>query len=395
MKSIETLVFPDSGPESFRTLLASSLYAERVHSLLSTNFQLARALLGEFGPRRENEPELLGRLRGYFDFVVQREGDFRVLESAGVLVPLDFDVARASRDAAGEAFVGYAERVIDDPSMPIDQVPDSLYQEALMRVDQIYPEAPPSFGEFSLLIPFIRAAEGALDLRTSPWAELMANQELLCVLQMHQYMITVAAYSESHNLIPTTWSPDFQAAFLACRAIYEAENPRSNNLVQMRQAIAAALAQTVVRRQLPCIDDLPPEEVVRIREHRQSELEAFRVAVGALAVEIDVTAPIPELQLQLHDVAARVVDPALAELRSAIYSSRLDALTRLSRSRSLAAATTAAALSVCVGAPLDISAAIAGLGPVALSLWEGALEQRRIVRTSQWGLLFRLGSRHR
>jgi hypothetical protein len=392
MTSLEVLVFPDTGPESFHTLLANSLYAERVHSLLSTDVQLATTMIEAFGEVRDVEPELLLRLRSYFNFVLQHEADFRALEDAGVLIPLDISIARAARTSAGQAFLDYGARVVQDPSIPIGEVSDPLYHEALTHVERIYPEAPPSFGDLDLLGPLIRAADGTIDLGSSPWAEMMANQELMCCLQFHQYLLTIAAYAESHNLVPTTWSPDFQAAFLACRAIYESEHPGSDHLVALRKAIEAALAQTLVRRELPRIDDLPTEAILHIRDHRQSELEAFRAAVGALAVEVDLSAAIPELQLQLHDLASRVVDPALADLRSAVYSSRLDALSRLGRSRSLAAATTAATLSLCAGAPLDISAAIAGLGPVALSLWESALEQRRTVRTSQWCLLFRLGS---
>jgi hypothetical protein len=97
--SLEVLVFPDTGPDSYRTLLANCMYAERVHTLLATDNQVATGMSEAFGPPGDDDPELVRRLRAYFGFVLRHNADFAAMESAGVLIPLNLTVAQAANPA--------------------------------------------------------------------------------------------------------------------------------------------------------------------------------------------------------------------------------------------------------------------------------------------------------
>jgi hypothetical protein len=148
------------------------------------------------------------------------------------------------------------------------------------------------------------------------------------------------------------------------------------------------LGQTVLERHLPSAEDLPIEDLLKIRETRDSELEAFRISLRELASCIDVTQEPNDLELQVRDLVASHVDPALRDLRAALNSSRLDILKKISRPwEGLPASVIPATIAYARGAPLELSAAVALIGKIASGLIEGSIERKQILRGSQWSIL--------
>jgi hypothetical protein len=74
--------------------------------------------------------------------------------------------------------------------------------------------------------------------------------------------------------------------------------------LERRDFTEMRLGQTVLERHLPSAEDLPIEDLLKIREARESELEAFRISLRELASRIDVTQETNDLELQVRDLVA-------------------------------------------------------------------------------------------
>ena len=186
-----------------------------------------------------------------------------------------------------------------------------------------------------------------------------------------------------------SWSPSFQNALWRARELGISTKPAQTKY-QGRASIHAQLGQTVLEKHLPVAQDLPFEELINIREKRRSELAAFRVGIGQLASQIDPTHPPEDIELEIHDLVLKKIDPAVQNLRSAMKASRLDALKNIGRSwDSLAKATIPAILSFAAGAPLEVSAAVGGLGGLLAPILEAEVERKKIQHASQWSILIR------
>jgi hypothetical protein len=139
------------------------------------------------------------------------------------------------------------------------------------------------------------------------------------------------------------------------------------------------------------VDDLPTEEILEIRRKRRPELERLQSSLAELATKVDPTGPHATIDLQIHDLVAGKVDPAVRDLDSALYSARMEALKKIGQSmESLAGAVIPLVMSVAVGAHTDVKGPASVLGGILGPLIGGEIERHRILNASQWSILLRL-----
>jgi hypothetical protein len=398
--ALDCVVFPDTGPESVRVLASNALFCRRIYSFLYTNAEFAAVMVEATSKVERGRSFLNDRLHDYFTFVSDTGETLRLLEDEGVLVSLDLEAVAIARSTALAAQQSAIEREIaatGESDIPVSDAKDVLLRDSVRQTDRVFPDVPPGYGDFELMSVYLgRALTEFKDGRTPPGRPLDTeliegvSQEEVCAAAFRHYLTVVAAFAEGAAAVPSTWSTPLHQAFLACRAVYAKDNPIQDPGVRARESVETTLGRTLLSRELPRVDDLPFEEILEIRRERAPELEAFRTGIAELATTIDLDDTADGLTLQMRDAVSRVVDPALAELRAAVYASRLDIVGRLGRSRVLASATTAALLSACAGAALDASAAVGAATAVALPIVDFAIEERKLRRASQWSLLYRL-----
>jgi len=201
------------------------------------------------------------------------------------------------------------------------------------------------------------------------------------------YFVLVAALAEDAGIALATWSPVCQRALWSCRTLFSRENAGDNKLA-IRKQIEAQLGEKVLERHLPSVVELPFPEILALRDRRAPELEAFRVAVSELATQVDVTNPLNDQQLQINDLVAAKVDPAVQELKASLASTKLDIVNKIGKSWTAIVGTTVpAVLAFTAGAPLEVSAALGALGAVGLPIAETIAQQQKLRHASQWSFL--------
>jgi hypothetical protein len=201
------------------------------------------------------------------------------------------------------------------------------------------------------------------------------------------YLFALIGMAENRELMLTSWSPVFRGL------VWDLQRLIGSDGSVPRLTSEARLAQVVFERRLPRIDDLPIEEVLKIREKRRSELDGFRTGLSELAVNIDTAQTHDVVERQIADLVSTRIDPAVRELRAAIAASRLDSLKRVFR-RSwtvMAAKATLPAILAYLGTGrIEVGAAVAALGSVILPFAEASLEKRKLLTQSPWSLLLKL-----
>jgi hypothetical protein len=121
------------------------------------------------------------------------------------------------------------------------------------------------------------------------------------------------------------------------------------------------------------------------------ELEAFRIGIAEVVAQIDPTLPPDRLALAMHDLISIKIEPSVQALKASLYSCRLEALRKIGRSSSSAAAATfPAVIAFAAGAPLDASLILSFLGAAAGAALDATIESRKLAYASQWSLLLRL-----
>jgi hypothetical protein len=371
----DTLLFPDTGDEFLRSLRSAALFSNQVHVLTLIDTRLSETIIDAFEKAgAKNGPVLARRVLEYFEFVRASYDDLSMLESEKVLIPVRIgrlNEISSSRESMHKSFQDRLNRLPNQDN------------DAYLRILELGSETyPPSYSEIDILLILVKIVEGKL----SP--KIIDDQEMVRTFLFLPYLLTVASVAEKRGINLATWSIDYQNAVWACRDLFSSERAKQGHRLQTRRMAEARLGQIVIERHLPCVEDLPFEEILSIRLKRADELEAFRVALAELATHIDVTQPHSDLELQARDLVASRVDPAVRDLRSALSVSRLEALSRVGKSwKTLAAATVPAAISYCAGAPLDVSAVVATLGGIGNALLETALERKKLLNASQWSVL--------
>jgi hypothetical protein len=208
-------------------------------------------------------------------------------------------------------------------------------------------------------------------------------------------MSLLLANAEQLGVGLSTWSEDFQEAAWAVRKILLRRARAPVNVLD-RRGVETRLGQVILETYLPTVEDLPLEEILEIRRRRSPELAAFRSGVREIAAQIDPAKPPKDLGLALHDIMSIKVDPAIRNLKAAMYSARLDALKKLGQSwESLAKITVPAALAFAAGAHLDVAALAGVAGAISSTLIDGVVERKKLLHGSQWGVLVKLQDQYK
>ncbi len=375
----DTLLFPDTGPEFLKSLRTAVLYSKHVHVLTLLDPALANTGAEGFKPVSPENPIGYRRLSQYFIFLKKTLPDLTLLKNEGIILPLgldddSFDKATCFRNNAYKSINQKIETVHEKKS----------YLNELF--DLGIKHCPPSYFDLDLLGIYSRVARGK-----TKWNPTFADQESICKIGFIPYLLMVNAIAEDRGVGLSTWLPEFQNALWGCRELFSTNPSQSTRKITQRKDTEVQLGNIIFDKYLPVADDLPFEELLKIRETRADELEAFRVALSELATHVDLNQSRDDYELQIHDLVSSKVDPAIQVLRSALTDSRLDSLKKVGRSwKSLASATIPAVLTFAAGAPLDVSAVVAALGTIGMPLAEGILDRKKLVHASQWSILFRL-----
>jgi hypothetical protein len=366
----ELLIFPDTGDEFTRTLRTSALSADRVHSLTIVGVPDRNARLGPLMKKIRTKSKnltvgqdyMLKRLEEYGAFTKEAGSELITAKQAGILSPI-----KHVDEFFGAGLVG-VRRFRD---LSITEKKWSPLAQKLARASEL---CPPSFFDMEF-IALARDAGVDFDL---------ARQGFFL-----KYLLALMEISETRGLTLTSWSPIFRNLMWEIQKAFGTSGPAA------RASTAARLSQIVFERRLPRADDLPVEELLKIREQRQDELEAFRTAIAELAVKIDGTQAHDRVERQISDLVSTRIDPAVRKLRSAVTVSRLDALKRVFRRSwtSVAAKATLPAVLAYFGTgrvEMSAVAAAAALGAVLLPFAQAELDRRKLLTNSPWSLLLKL-----
>jgi len=70
--------------------------------------------------------------------------------------------------------------------------------------------------------------------------------------------------------------------------------------LSQRQDIQNRLRQIILESHVPRVDDLPIDEILRIRIKRKAELQRFRAGISTLATQVDLAASPEDRELQIQ-----------------------------------------------------------------------------------------------
>ena len=378
------LLFPDTGDGFLRTLRTAALYSDSVNVLTLTDASFASILLDALGAPGDGESEIVRRLREYFRFVHSNSSDMDMLVHEGVLKSVITEdhaswwTLSESRDLASARLRELDAAVVDEAAWQLlcDRAGEAFDSEGSCLAD---------LDTMAAICSFVEHPDADVDVRSGETQEKILHHMFL------RYLMQVAAASELLGAPTLSWSPRFQQAMLAARRVFATSDGPTSTID--RGAAAAQIAHQILERHLPRVDELPMDELLALRSKRKDELDSLRIAIRQLATEVDVTAPPDSIALQVEDLVASRVDPAVDDVRRAVETSRLEIFKRLGRSAgSISGATFTVAVAVAAGAPLNTSAAIGALGGALGVMLEGELEKSRIRKASQWSLLYRLSN---
>lgn len=394
----DILLFPDTGPDFLRCLRTAALYAERVSVLTLLHFDFADRLCAECDESRQQELTsvfgldsrcmfFVNRFVEYFRFVKETKQDLKMLNEEGILrsliterqpIPIDsqftllfglpWDEKATTRLGAAWFQELNQQRLFDSAAKILQLCPPSHFDlDALGSICSFGDEHP----ECQDLIA------------TKPWLFLIP-------LTMF-YLATLAVYAEDAGSGFLCWSKKLQEAVWTFRESLAASEAEFVEPLHRRKAAEAQLGHVVLERYIPSAENYSFEKILKLRSSRAPELEAFRVSIAELATQIDVESPSKSIELQINDLTRSKIDPAIRDLNSALYSSRMESLTKFSKSwKSAAPGVISAVLSFAVGAPLSVSAIVAAGGIVGIPILEGVIERKKLRRASQWSFLLRL-----
>lgn len=347
----------------------------------------------------------LRRCKEYFQFLCDAHTDLSLLSREGVVVMPDY-VNFFSSEAANAPAVVNAEYSLVSGFERLTSQNDPL-MKPLRRAFDIWP---PSLLDLLPALAGLANPSGLPDLtmqipknigsirETFFWAGFLAffaahsappeARTALCA----GVLASLATSYESGGIAPITFSPVFQNAHWAAREAFALEPDLA--VQEKRRTAQTRLAQIAFERHLPMADDLPTEEILEIRRKRRPELERLQVSLAELVTKVDPTGPPATIDLQIHDLVASRVDPAVQDLDSALYSARMEALKKIGQSmESMAGAVIPLVMSVALGAHTDVKGPASVLGGILCPLFGGEIERHRILNASQWSILLRLKKR--
>jgi hypothetical protein len=364
----EILLYPDTGPEFLRALKLGVLYSKRVHVLTLLDDTLLESYLADEQPKQipPSQPKLRANDFGphvpilgvgvpvpstanaleYLRFVQENRADLSLLIGEGVLTS-DFP----------QAF-SFGGTFRADPKV-------------LRALDRW----PPSYWDFLQSLP------------------LEAHQR---AASFQGHLCFIASIAQQTGLGLATWSWDFQEVLwnavsqLAEGGPISSEPlPLSSESASQRRLVETGLAQVVLERYVPRVDDLPITEILELKRKYAAELERFHEAVRQLATHVDLAQAPAQVKGQIQDLVAREVDPAVSDLYVTLGGARLDFFKKLLGKEPIAAGI-GVVIAAVRGSPFDIAAALGTAGAAATAAFETAIDRRKALTASHWSILFRL-----
>lgn len=396
----DTLLFPDTGPEFLQTLRSAVFYSERVRTLTFFDYGLAEVLSEAFRERSRDEPHgidhrdppLVERLRTYFQFVQSIYPEIELLHQEGAWQPLQVrssDTSPLGLNEVNEVRLNALQQWSAREDRSEDGIPAPAFPpEVAALLDSAFDAAPPSYGDLVLMGAAIkRLRDNATDLDM-----LFRDTDTSCRIAYLNYLLTLSLLAERQALTPLSWDPLQLDALATARGLLPTRGQLpSGSPLAKRESAQIRLAQVAVERHLPGMDDLPSAELLEIKRRRIAELDAFRVGARSLATQVDVTKSRNEVDLQIRDLVTRHIDPAVRDLDAALTASRLEVFSKLGSAwKAGAGAAVPAIISFAVGAPLELTAAIAAIAGLGMPILDANLQQRKLTEGSQWSFLWRL-----
>ncbi|PWT99843.1 MAG: hypothetical protein C5B51_26390 [Terriglobia bacterium] len=403
----EVLLFPETGPRFMRALKSAALYSNRVHALTVRPF-LKAELMGDFARRLDADcrptdtPEMVNlhrRTAAYLYFLRDNFDDLLSLADEHILVLPEWGNIFTRWNAAALNRGGQADSAFQPITARFQGVHCGPAKETLIRFLDIWPPTiydasglilmsqcgwvPPSSIDSNRPLPDVQSYIS--------WSStLFGSKSEYALLPFYLYLLGIILYSEFLGAPMLSVSPAYIAAIRLASEIAGFSTNQSA-LTGSRGPAYAELGQAIVERYLPVVDDLPCAEILEIRRKSHPELEALRSGMAEMVAQLDF-AVTPEIhRIQVQDLVAARIDPAVRDLQSKIYSARMDALKRIGQSwDSFAKMMVPFALSYAAGAPLNISAALSAIGPFLSGVIEYQSEKRKLLHASQWAILLKL-----
>ena len=379
----DTLLYPEAGEGFLAALQTAILYSDRVRVLAVHDSQFIEREQRSFEEIGTESPIFAQRLKRYFTSLQESFPSLDLLVREGLAIPLRLT---AGKDL--EAIDSWNLASIDLISN-LDDRYERRWLNVMKVVDRAYDLPAACLSDLVTVTKFLAARNKNI----LSWP--LERRERLANYLFFQYLLMLSIVAERESVAPFSWLPRFQDATFRVRMLFEEARQLETEVHDYDQYIERRLSAMVLTRYLPRADDLPLEELLRIREDRYSELESFRVALRSLSSQVDPATPIRELDAVLRTLADSVIDPAVDELRRSLVASRLEALKSIGRSSSsLASAAFSVSISLAAGAPLDMAAALGSIGGLLGCVLDGIVDERKLLNSSQWGILVRLQRRN-
>jgi hypothetical protein len=385
MAHAETLLFPDSGPEFVRALKTALLYSDRVHAatvcdlamLKSAKEMATSGVIPNASAPLAMRSTLTKRLAQYESFVSELGPDLMMLKNEGALsIASSYDEARPLFQSAYEGASRFVTQHSDSNEIA------RVMKTVAPFLSRAFSEIPPG------MVDLMTATQGGVIQHPDFMQMISEDIDRTMIAVFGGYLLGLLVLAERGGLNFATWLPQCQDALWTQLSMNSTMAPGG---LQRRRVISARLSQVVLEKHLPSGDDLTFESILQIRGKHKDELHAFRAAVDAAATQIDLDKP--DVELQIHDIVAREIEPKLFALRAEVRNSRFNALSKLGRaSKATVSAVVSAGLALYAGGPI-VATVAATLGLALPVLVDAAIDERKALASSQWALLLRLGRR--
>ncbi len=393
----DILLFPDTGPDFMRSLRTAILYSQRVHGLTfiepEKEAELA-LLIVERCRVVPNTDHVLSAAIKHADSAVQCQPDISLLLNEGVLIlPKGSDTTvRVAAFAKSESYRVFSHLNPLNPKVSGTTGKASSAAKLLRTVSACTVTFPVSPFQMAIqlsiaqqrldgLEPFHHNEDG------NPTSDRMMGNHLAAL----SFLVGVALDAEHRGIAVASWAPDIMKAYWATRRLIDPDQEKAEQKLEGRSNVAARLSQEIVRRQLPSFEDIPFEEILEVRRKRKDELQAYRGALRELATQIDSTQDAAKLNLQIHDLVTKNVDPAVTKLRRALSASRTSLAARLlTTGQSIASGAVTTAMAHGIGAPLSTKLITGLIGGLGGALAAGPIAREKLLHESQWSVLIRL-----
>ncbi len=210
------------------------------------------------------------------------------------------------------------------------------------------------------------------------------------------YMLSLLYVAEKYGISLCTWSPMFQKAHLSTillvRKLLKSRNEETSDcIIDTTMMNENIVAQEILNRHLPTLDNYEFDEIIELRRKRKDELEAFKVGVAEAVAKIEVSKNILDVWEQVQSIISRDVDPAILNLKASLKNQRLDTISKTYRATSkMIRNSFTISISYYLGCPLELVAILSILGllkHIGPMFIDDIVEREKILNGSRWSLL--------